>query len=102
MSKKSSKDTSRASEMVNIISAPAEINQRYYQHIEFNNIDIPSLDEWESGREYNLEIKVKLIKKTEKANDNVVGEFEILLVKDDEENKEEYTPEQIRIKKILG
>lgn len=76
-------------------------NKRFYDTMTFGQVALPEAVLWESGKEYDLKVRVKLKgKKIEgKEEENT---FEILGVAALDNNVEKLTPEQDKFKKLLG
>ena len=78
-------------------------NQEVYQTVQFNNIQLPELSSWNAGDEYEIVLKVKLEKRIDSSQNEVVGEFKILEVKAEENPGEEMmTDEQKHYKELIG
>ena len=76
-------------------------NAEILQVLTFTNEQLPEMEDWESGRTYQLKLRVKQIRKIIGSNNEVESDFEIVAVKTDEEKEDELTPEQKRVKRIL-
>lgn len=79
------------------------LNQETYQFIQFNNTQLPELDNWSAGDEYEVVLKVKLEKRIDSAKNEVVGDFKVLEVKANESaGEEELDEQQKHYKDLLG
>lgn len=72
------------------------------QRINFNNEELPEIEDWNTGEEYEVKLKVKFNKKMEGTNNEQVGWFDITAVSAMEKEIPDETPEQKRVKKIIG
>ena len=75
-------------------------NKRFYDTMTFGQVALPEAVQWETGKEYDLKVRVKLKgKRIEDGNEENV--FEILGVAS-MSDQIKLTPEQEKIKNILG
>ncbi len=85
------------------VSVFDNLNQETYQFIQFNNTQLPELNDWSAGDEYEIVLKVKLEKRIDSAKNEVVGDFKVLEVKVSETaGDEELSDEQKHYKEQLG
>ena len=76
-------------------------NRKFYDILTCGISDLPDADGWNAGQEYDLKVRARLRSKTEREGDTELS-FELVGISSLEDEKEEETPEQSRIKKILG
>ena len=75
-------------------------NKKFYDIMTCGLNDLPEADKWKAGQEYDLKVRAKLRSKKE-GEDGTELSFELVGVSSLEEEYDDETPEQKRIKKIL-
>jgi len=75
-------------------------NKKFYDIMTCGLTDLPEADKWKAGQEYDLKVRAKLRSKRESEGDTELS-FELVGVSSLEEEMDDETPEQKRIKKIL-
>jgi len=77
-------------------------NTRMYEILTFNEGIIPELDKWDVGQDYVLTIKARLKRHVKDDKKKVFADFEVLAVKAGEQEEDNLTNEQKRVKDLLG